>query len=82
MWRAVPGDGGAIHLLGREDQEVAVLTGLWASGTANYLTAMAPNTAYLVAELMWLSESVVRKGEMPARLQTAMLTLAQTFQVS
>jgi len=40
---------------------------------------VAPNTAYLVAELMWLSESVVRKGQMPSRLQTALLTLAQAI---
>jgi hypothetical protein len=81
VWRSTRGDDGTVRLLGRADEEIAVLTGMWAAGTGDYLAAMSPNTAYLVAELMWLSESVVRKGEMPARLRTAMLTLAQTFGV-
>ena len=78
VWLAAQ-DGDTVRLTAREGQEIAVLTGLWAPGTARYLTAVGPNTAYLIAELMWLSESVVRKGEMPSRLQTAMLTLAQAI---
>lgn len=76
VWR-VEVDGATTRLLGRDDQEVAVLTGLWAPSTAVYLTAVSPATAYNLAELMWLSESVVRKGEMPYRLREAMLTLAK-----
>jgi hypothetical protein len=79
VWRVAPGEGGTVHLLAREDQEIAVLTGMWAPGTARYLAALAPNTAYLLAELMWLTESMVRKGEMPSRLQTALATLAQAI---
>ena len=76
VWRAVP-DGDVVRILGRDDQEVAVLTGMWATTTAAYLTAVAPATAYNLAELMWLSESVIRKGEMPYRLKEALLTLAR-----
>jgi hypothetical protein len=76
VWRALPADGDTVRMTSRDDQEIAVLSGIWAPGNANYLTVVAPDTAYLVAELMWLSESVVRKGEMPFRLQAAMLTLA------
>ncbi|MBP2321049.1 hypothetical protein JOF56_001434 [Kibdelosporangium banguiense] len=76
VWRVAPG-GDTIRVLGRDNQEIAVLTGLWAPSTATYLTAVSPTTAYNLAELMWLSESVVRKGEMPYRLREAMLTLAK-----
>lgn len=76
MWRVVD-EGALIRLLGREDHEVAVLTGLWASSTADYLTAVAPATAFNVAELMWLSESIVRQGEMPTRLKDALLRIAR-----
>jgi hypothetical protein len=76
VWRAVP-EGALIRLLGREDHEVAVLTGLWAPNTADYLTAVAPTTAYNVAELMWLCETHVRQGEMPTRLREALLRLAR-----
>lgn len=78
-WRTVPGEDGTTRLLARDDQEVAVFTGLWALPTAQYVTAVAPETAYLAAELMWLSESAVRKGEMPTRLRTAMHNLAKAF---
>ncbi|MCE7008910.1 hypothetical protein LWC34_39785 [Kibdelosporangium philippinense] len=76
VWRAVD-EGALIRLLGREDHEVAVLTGLWAPSTAEYLTAVAPATAYNVAELMWLSESFVRQGELPTRLREALLRIAR-----
>ncbi|MET0234447.1 MAG: hypothetical protein ABW224_07395, partial [Kibdelosporangium sp.] len=76
VWRIAPGDR-IVRLIGRDDQEIAVLTGLWAPSTATYLTAVSPTTAYNIAELMWLSESVVRKGEMPYRLREAMLALAK-----
>ena len=76
VWR-VELDGDVIRVRGRDDQEVAVLTGLWAPSTADYLTAVSPATAYNLAELMWLSESVVRKGEMPYRIREAMLALAK-----
>jgi hypothetical protein len=68
-----------VRLLALEGQEVAVLSGMWAPGTAKYLATVGPNTAYLVAELLWLSESLVRKGEMPSRVQTAMLALAHAI---
>lgn len=76
VWRMVD-EGALIRVLGREDHEVAVLTGLWAPSTAEYLTAVAPGTAYNIAELMWLSESVVRQGEMPTRLKEALLRIAR-----
>lgn len=79
VWRMAPTDGGPIRVIGRDDQEVAVLSGMWAAGTAEYLTAIAPDTAYQVAELMWLSESVIRKGELPSRLRGAFVTLARTL---
>jgi hypothetical protein len=75
VWRTAPGDD-VVRLLGRDDEEIAVLTGIWAPSTATYLTAVAPVTAYNLAELMWLSESIIRKGEMPYRLKEALLTLA------
>jgi hypothetical protein len=80
VWQAAPGEGGTIRLLAREDQEIAVLAGMWAPGTARYLTTMAPDTAYLLAELMWLTESMVRKGELPSRVQTALVTLSHKIQ--
>jgi hypothetical protein len=78
VWQAFP-DNDTVRLTGRDGQEVAVLTGMWAPSTARYLTAVAPNTAYLVAELMWRSESTIRKGEMPSQIRTAMLTLARAI---
>jgi hypothetical protein len=79
VWQGAPGERGTIRLLAREEQEIAVLTGIWAPGTARYLTTMAPDTSYLLAELMWLTESMVRKGELPSRVQTALVTLAQAI---
>ena len=76
IWRVVP-EGGVIRLLGHDNHEVAVLTGMWAQSTAEYLTAVTPVTAYNMAELMWLSESLVRHGEMPLRLREALLRLAR-----
>ncbi|MET0136569.1 MAG: hypothetical protein ABW215_23520 [Kibdelosporangium sp.] len=77
VWHVAPGE--PPRVTGRDGLEVAVLSGLWAPGTAAYLTAVAPNTAYLIAELMWLSESPVRKGELPTRLRNALLALAQAI---
>jgi hypothetical protein len=79
VWQVVPSEGDTIRITSREDQEIAVLSGIWAPGNARYLTAVAPDTAFLVAELMWLSESVIRKGEMPTRLHAALLTLAEAI---
>ncbi|ALG06152.1 hypothetical protein [Kibdelosporangium phytohabitans] len=76
VWR-ITQEGALVRLLGREDHEVAVLTGMWAQSTAEYLTAVGPVTAYNIAELMWLSESLVRHGEMPLRLREALLRLAR-----
>lgn len=76
VWQAVD-DVGAVRLTGRDDVEVAVLTGKWAPSTAHYLTMFAPDTAFRMAELMWRSQSVIRKGEMPSHIQSALVALAQ-----
>ncbi|MBP2319751.1 hypothetical protein JOF56_000136 [Kibdelosporangium banguiense] len=77
IWSAVPGEHGTTRLLARNAEEIAVVTGVWAPTTARYLTVLAPDTAYLVAELMWLSADEIRKGALPTRLRTATLELAK-----
>jgi hypothetical protein len=66
VWSAVPGEHGTSRPLARNGEEIAVVTGLWAPTTARYLTVVAPDTAYLVAELLWLSADEIRKGALPA----------------
>ncbi|MEV4310806.1 hypothetical protein [Actinocrispum sp. NPDC049592] len=69
----------SVHLLALEGHEIAVLTGMWATGTAKYLATVSPNVAYLLAELLWLSESLVRKRELPSRVQASLLALARAI---
>ena len=75
VWRIDHVDG-QVLLASKEGQEVAVLTGLWAPATAEYLAVVAPAMAFHVAELMWLGESEVRRGELSSRLRDAMLAVA------
>ncbi|GAB3870548.1 hypothetical protein GCM10029964_005260 [Kibdelosporangium lantanae] len=75
-WRMVETDGN-VRVTNRDGEEVAALAGVWAPSTARYLTTFAPDTGFLVAELMWRCQSVVRRGEMPAQIEDALVDLAQ-----
>jgi hypothetical protein len=70
---------GIVRVTGRDGQEVAMLTGQWALGTANYLAALGPNTAYMIAEVMWLSEALVRQDQLPSRLRAQLQAVAQAL---
>lgn len=74
-WRMLETDGG-VRVTNHDGQEVAALSGVWAPGTARYLTTFGPDTGFLVAELMWRCQSVVRRGELPAQIEDALLDLA------
>jgi hypothetical protein len=50
------------------------------SCTARYLTRMGRETAYVIAELMWLCDSAIRNGTLPTVLQKALHDLARTLQ--
>ncbi|WP_132125604.1 hypothetical protein [Actinocrispum wychmicini] len=76
VWRAVPAVDGVIHVLGRDEQLVATLGGVWASGTAAYLTALAPDTAFLLAEMLWRGSPLIRRGAMPSPVRDALRNLA------
>jgi hypothetical protein len=75
-WRMVE-TGGGVRVTNRDGEEIAALGGVWAPSTARYLTTFSPETGFLVAELMWRGQSVVRRGEMPAQIQAALVDLAQ-----
>ncbi|TCO58260.1 hypothetical protein [Actinocrispum wychmicini] len=78
VWRVVE-DAGTVRLTGREGMDIAVLLGTWAPSTAHYLTTVAPDTAFLMAEILWRSQSLIRKGEMPSQIQSSLSTLARTI---
>jgi hypothetical protein len=64
-------------VVSEEGDVVAVVAGVWAPSTARYLAVVAPNTAFLVAELMWRCQGMVSRGEMPGQIREALVELAR-----
>lgn len=80
-WRPESAPDGTTRLVTRDPgpgttSEVATLAGMWAPTTAAYLELVSPQIAYVIAEAFDRLEPLITRGELPTRVQAAIVTAA------